>query len=476
MAITDTGGFDIALEIAEELLAAALGTTGAPPLPPDRTVTTVEVDLTVHSTGITPGGVDVVSGEVVRFTGAYAAIGTVTRLSIGGAPVNLPPALRTIAMTGQYVVPAAAAISAVGGTTGVVLTPNAAASTIVMDEAAFFASPPIQLVLAAAYVSGGETGYQQRRTALAGVLNTTATAALRAAVGQIAPALVFPQPTGVTFSAVHTTPLALKVLAVIGGSPGNPALTTTTVRRNATGGALDLAALAVNNSWLLGTLVKPAAAGALGIGSGSPPFFSGHPCLLITPTAITLPAVTIPTLPGGAPAATVTVDFLHAFVNNSGLFQLDLTLRAVAFASLATITTAATITAPFTATVAGGSLTVGLGAATFAPTSDVSISPVVYVLGGLLGGANLVLLFAVVDLFAGAGVDAILRLVAAPVLASLALTITFPLGPPPFSALTAFPVQSTEAVAPTRTIPFTGPGGTTTVAADRAHDILVRLF
>ena len=476
MAITDTGGFDIALEIAEELMAAALGTTGAPPLPPDRTVTTVDVDLTVHSTGITPAGVDVVPGELVRFTGTYAATGTVTRLSIGGTPVNLPPALRAVAIGGQYVVAAAAAIGTAGGVAGVVLTPNPAASAVVMDESAFLASPPIQLALAAAYVSGGEPGYQQRRTALTGVLNTTATAALQAAVGQIAPAPVFPQPAGVTFSAVRTSGLALKVLAFVGGSTGNPVVTTTTVRRNATGGALDLAALVVNNSFLLGALVKPAAAGALGLGSGSPPFFAGHPCLLVTPAAVTLPAGTIPTLPGGAAAATVFVDFLHGFVNNSGLFQMDVTLRAVAFASLATITTSATITAPFTATVAGGTLTVGLGTPAFTTTSDVSISPVVYVLGGFLGGVDLLVLLAVIDLFGGAGVDAIIRLVAGPVVAGLALTITFPLGPPPFSALTAFPVQSTEAVAPTRTIPFTGPGGTTTVVADRAHDILVRLF
>jgi hypothetical protein len=30
-------------------------------------------------------------------------------------------------------------------------------------------------------------------------------------------------------------------------------------------------------------------------------------------------------------------------------------------------------------------------------------------------------------------------------------------------------------VAPTRTIPFTSPAGTTVVAADRAHDVTVRL-
>jgi hypothetical protein len=476
MGIIDTGGFDIAIEIAEELMVAALGTAGAPPLPPDRTIQNVEIDLTVHSTAVKPTGIDIVSGEVVRFTGTYAAIGTVTRLSIGGTAVTLSPALNTIALTGTYVVPAAAGIGTVGGATGVVLTPNAAASTIVVDEAAFFASPPIQLILAAAFVSGGEAGYQQRRSALAGQVNTTATLALRASVGQIPPALVMAQPVGVTFSAVHTTPLALKVLAVAGGKTGTPSLTTMTVRRNATGGPLDLAALVADNAWLLGTLAKPAAAGALGIGAGSPPFFAGHPCLLVTPTPLTLPAGTVPTLPGGAPAATVFVDFLHGFVNNSGLFQLDVTLRAVAFATLATITTSATVTASFAATVAAGTLTVGLGTPAFTSMTDVSISPVVYILGGLLGGSNLLLLFAVIDLFAGAGVDAIIRLLAAPVLASLALTITFPLGPPPFTALTPFPVESIEALAPTRTVAFTGPGGTTTVVADRAHDVTVRLF
>jgi hypothetical protein len=49
----------------------------------------------------------------------------------------------------------------------------------------------------------------------------------------------------------------------------------------------------------------------------------------------------------------VSVDFVHGFVNNSGLLQLDITLRMVAFGSPATITTNATITAPFVAAVAG---------------------------------------------------------------------------------------------------------------------------
>jgi hypothetical protein len=130
----------------------------------------------------------------------------------------------------------------------------------------------------------------------------------------------------------------------------------------------------------------------------------------------------------------VSVDFVHGFVNNAGLLQLDITLRVVAFGSLATITTNATITAPFVATVAGGTLTLGLGTASFTPMSDVSISPVVYILGGLLGGSNLVLLFAVIDLFAGAGIDAILRALIGPVVGGLTLTVAVPLGPPPFSA------------------------------------------
>lgn len=71
--------------------------------------------------------------------------------------------------------------------------------------------------------------------------------------------------------------------------------------------------------------------------------------------------------------------------------------------------------------------------------SDVSISPVVYILGGLLGGSNLVLLFAVIDLFAGAGIDAILRALIGPVLAGLTLTVALPLGPPPIQHPDAVP-------------------------------------
>ena len=203
----------------------------------------------------------------------------------------------------------------------------------------------MQLVLAAAFILGGEAGYQQQRQNIASSVESLATNAVRTAAGGVPQALAAAEPAGVTFGAVRTTTVTLKILATTLLAAGTPGLATAlTVRRDALGGPLDHVGLVVNNAAILD--LRVALSATLGIGGGSPPWFPAHPCLLFGSTPIAAPGIPIPTLPGGAPAATPFVDFIHGFVNESGMLQIDLRIRAVVALSLATVTTNATVTAP----------------------------------------------------------------------------------------------------------------------------------
>ncbi len=472
MAISDHGGYDVAVEVSEELLTAATS-GGRFPVnrPADRAIRNAEIDATVRTSSVAPTGVDVTTGEVVTVVGSFVGTLAITRLVLDGSPVPLPTGLAPIPLIGTFRISTTAAIGAVGGSRGVALTPDPAGSTLTIDEAPFLASMPVVLVLAAAFVSGGQAAYDRRRTALLDLLRANTTQVAREMAAKLAATLVVTEPAGVTFDAVHTTEVTLKVLVIAGRAPGNVRLVSgTTVRRNSLGGPLDHAAFVLNNSTLLGA-VRPALAGALGIGTGIPPWFGGHPCLLVGSVPVAPRSVPIPTVVGGAPAVTLFADVIHGFVNAAGMLQVDLTVRAVSWAGLATVVTKATATAALVPPVAGGTLTLGLGVPTITTVSDVSVDPALYLIGAYSGGSLAVTILAAIDLFAGPAIDTIVRGALAAIGAGITLpSFTFPLGGA-IATLSVTQFLTTEPTAPTRTVTV----GSFTFALDRAHDVILRL-
>ena len=483
MAVSDTGGFDLSLEVTEELLTAAFAGATSLPRPPDQDVNMGDLQLRFQITAVTPTGLDVQPGEVVFLRGSFAGSVTVLGASIGGSPITIPPGLSTAVLAGTFAVRATVTVGVVNAVRGVVLTPSAQGSTAEVDEDAFFASPPIQLYLAAAFIlagggTNGEAAYQQRKAAISGLLRSQVTSGIVTAASSAPSSLVVAEPAGLTFGAVRTSAVTLKVLASALLPPGNPTLATSmTVRRNALGGPLDHVGLVVNNGSVLST-VRVALSGALGISSGFGPWFASHPSLLLVPTGIAPPGFAVPTLPaipGNPPVATLFLDFAHAFVNAAGMLQVDLTVRADMFASLATVTTTATLTAPFVATVAGGVLTFGIGPPTVTTSTDVSISPWLWLAAIVLGAPTVLAVLAAVDLFAGPFLNGLVNsaLTIAAGTGALGAGLTLPLAGP-FAALMVVQVTGVEPGAPPRMVTLPGPIPIT-VPIDQAQDVTVRL-
>jgi hypothetical protein len=483
VAITDTGGFDLSLELTEELLNAAFTAPSAGPAgppPPDREVDDTELRLRIHLDSMTPTGLDMQPSQVVLLRGTFAGTVTVLEAKIGGVPVTIPPGLSTAALAGTFAVPATATIGVLGGARGVVLSPSAQGSTAAPDEAVFFASPPIQLVLAAAYAgagggAAGQAAYQQRRAMISATLRDQAAAAAAEAAAAAPQSLVVAEPPGITFGAVRTTAVSLKVLATTVLPPGNPALATAlTLRRDALGGPLDHAALVVNNGTVL-SAVRASLSAGLGIPATFPPWFPGHPCILLISVPAAPPGLPIPALlfvPGAPPAAALFLDFAHAFVNAAGSLQVDLRLRAVMWSSLATVTTTVTVTAPFVAPVAGGVLTFGITTPpAVVPSTNVSISPWLFAQAIFLGVPTVAAILAAVNLFAGPALNATIAAALTPAATLPGTGLTLPLAGP-FAALTNNQVTGIEPTAPPRTI--TLPGLPLPLPVDQAQDVTAR--
>ncbi|NMR21035.1 hypothetical protein [Cellulomonas fimi] len=479
MTFADHGGFDLALDVTEELLSPALLGAVTLPNPPDRDLNDAEMDLRVHVVSISAASVDVLVGERVLVRGDYVAQITVVAARVGGFPVPIPPGLSVADVRGTFAVPLAVSVGTVGGgARGVVLAPAPGGGSATVDQNALFASPPVQLLLAMAYVAAGgaqgngEMAYQQRRQDIAARVDGAVVQLVQGAQASITRTMVIAEPAGLTFGGVRTSARSLKVLASLLLAPGNPAAATAvTLRRNALGAPLDHVALVLNNGSLL-SAVRAAVSAGLGIPPTFPPWAPGHPSVILASTPVPTPPGTIPTLPNGAPAATVSVEFLLAQVNAAGLLQVDIRIQAVAFQSLATVVATATATAPVVATVAGGALTVGLGTPAIAVTSDVQINPFLYVIAVLLGQFTLFAILATLDLFAGPFLTSLLTTALGGAALPLPPAVAIPLAGP-FAALTALSTSGVEPGAPLRVVTLPGPFPIP-LPLDRAQDVTAR--
>lgn len=469
MGLSDHGGFDAALELSEELVRASITGSVAFPLPADRDTEIPDLRLRLHVRTVTVDAVDLQVGERLALGGQFVADGIVLRATINGQPVGLPAGLGPAELRGTFVIPCAVGVGTLGATRGVVVTPLPADSTCSVNQNALFASPPVQLVLAAAFIAGGETAFLQRRKQISDQVEVTASGLVRDGAAAIPLTLAVAEPGAVTFAAVRTSAVTLKVLAAVALPAGNPALATAiSARRNALGGALDHVALVLNNATLL-SAVRTTASAALGISAAFPPWTPGHPCVLFSSTPITVPG--IPTVLG-TPVLSVFLDFFQAQVNAVGLLQLDVRIRGVGPFGLATVITTATATAPFLATVAAGTLTLALGPPAIAVTSDVQISPMLYLIALLLGQFSLLAVLSAIDLLAGPFISTLITIVLGGIAPGLPLAVAIPLAGP-IATPSSITVSAIEPGAPIRVvtlpfIPFPLP-------LDRAQDVTVRL-
>jgi hypothetical protein len=469
MAVTDHGNFDLALEATEELLSASLVAQAQVPAIPATPVSTPQFTVLPQLVASLTG-VDCRAGAfaTVALTGRVTGDLLVESINLP-APLPADPALRSIQVDSAFVVIANPVIGSVAGARGVVMPLATARVEVTINESAVLASFPIQALLTAAYLTGREAAYQQRRTEILTLMQAALASRLASAVSQAGNVLAIAEPGGMTFRTVLTTSATLKLLVTAIPPDGDGTLVNgLTVRRNSLGGPLDLACLAISNAHILGGLVLPLVTGALGI--GGTPSRPEHPCLLLG--GIPLPAATfgVPVLPNGAPAATVFLDVLLGQVDASGL-RLDAVFRAVSVGGFATVRMRATATVPITATIVAGTLTVGLGAPTVTTTADITIDPAVFVIAALSGGFILVALVAVVGLFGAGFIDGFVRASILGSLAGIALpSVALPLAGA-FAALSVMVTETTEPSAPARTFTI----GQVTIPLDRANDVIIRM-
>lgn len=476
MAISDHGNFDLAVELAEELISAALvSAVTVPPIPetsvqsPDYTVVP---KLTASLTSA-----DCISGSqaTVALLGTVTGYVSVTKTAL---PIALPadPAseMRRIKIVANFKLLARPTVGAVAGVRGLIVSVNGAQVEATVEADPILASYFVQSALVFANLAGGEATYNKAKEKILTQVQETLLMGLKSAVSTLADILAFAEPAGFVFRDVLSTAVTLKLLISITPPDGDAALVSgLTVRRNAFGGAFDLAAIVVSNSHLLGGIVFPALTTALGV----PGLVSqqGHPCLLLgrpLPLVIILPFIPAP-LPG-APPPTVSLEMVLGQIDASGV-RIDFMIRAAAFGGFALVDMRASVSFAITATMVGGALTLALGAPVITTTTDIKFDPMVYVVSVFLGGVPVIASLALLDAFGGGFIDALIRGAILP-----ALTVPTGLLPPlaipiagPFTTLTPLvPPQTTEATAPARSA--ISPAGIP-IPLDRVNDLIIRL-
>jgi hypothetical protein len=477
MALTDHGNFNFAIEVTEELLGAAL--VAGIQLPPAATQTfnTPLLNVRLDSMQATLAQADCRAGAAatVALTGSLVATGNLQAVNL---PFG-PPVAQDVTIHATFQVITTPRIGTVAGTRGLVVPVGTAVVDVTLVAPEVTDTLPVQAHLIAAFVQGGEAAYQQLRTQILDAVRGLFAASVQGAVRQVGDVLALPEPPLVRFDAVLTTNATLKLLLTQttppGGPLGNAALVSgMTVRRNSLGGPLDHAALVASNAHVLGNLIFPAVTGALGIGGIASR--AGHPCLLIGPIALPGATFGIPTLPGGAPAATVFLDFLLGQIDGSGI-SLGIVLRAVSFGSFATVTMRGSVTAAVTASVTRdtttspvtGTLSIGPGVPAVTTSTDIAIDPSVYVVAALTGGLVLTAVVAATDLFGGGFIDGFISGTLVPRIPALP-PFTLPLAGP-FANLNVTLTRTLEPAPPPRSVTIGG----VMIPIDRVNDVSVFL-
>jgi hypothetical protein len=468
MAVTDHGNFDLAIELTEELLSAALLAQLAVPTVPLQP-TPLSALIVVPKLTVAVTSADCRSGT----TATVAFLGTITGHLLATSstllnPLPTDPKDREIPIDARFTVIANPTIGTVSGTRGLTFPMSGAATQLTLAESAIIDTFLVRQLLIAAYVKGGESGYLQSRTQILTEVRGALVAGLQKAFAGLGNFVAVAEPSGVSFRVVLTTDFSLKLLITVVPPDGNATLASgLTVRRNSLGGPLDHCVFVISNAHLLGGVVFPALTTALGIpGAASRP---EHPCLLLAPT---LPTLTFgPRPPRGVPPPTLFVDRLLGQVDASGGVRLDLSLRAVSLGGFVKVTMGATVSLPFAPTISGGTLTIGFGPPVITTTTDVAIDPMLYVVAFFSGGLVAVAATAIIDGFGGGFMDSFIRDTVVPSLPTIPLpSISLSFGS--FPPLTVNLVQTTEATAPARSITLSG----LTIPLDRVNDVFIRML
>lgn len=460
MTTRDNGGFDLFMEVSPTL-AAQIFAAGA----------TIQVPDTPFST---PAASGTARMRLVRRQASFGAQQSVgLTFDLAGSTIevtsatgfgSVPADLQTVDLGGSVVV--ADRVDARALNVVIDTTPNPASGTpdisVSLDEARVLASPLVSILLAQAYLLGGQAAMDNARSLLlstiqSSLINGITTELTARPVNQTL--ISIPATLG---GAAAVPPVALSTARTlmigvqIGGPRGNLGLVTRSALRSGVGGRdIDGLSLVILNASLLRDFIRPRVVGLLGLTPGG--FIASDPFLWSGSLTTTLP---------GMPPVTITR--VSVFVNETQALVLTFSFSTSVVAGGVTIsaTVAVPITLTTTALAGGIAVTLTPGPATVL-SSRVDVAWWVYLLSavslGVVGLAALALADAIAD-----------GTVAAPITtavsgAMVAATVVIPL-PPGVPALTVTRQVLFQADAPRRIISF---GPFPFPAAGRDHDLVL---
>lgn len=470
MPIPDHGGFATAFEISEATATALVRSTVAVP-PQTGSVNTPQIQGTYRVTAAVTA-VDFSLGEGVGLTVDLAG-STFEVNSVSNFPGPIPASFRTVRLEGTVAV--TDTLQTTGRSVVIDFTPSGSLPGVApnVDADALFAQPLPQLILAGAYIQGGETAYWATRSAILDTVQQLVRDGVALALRSNPVNTLFTAPPSfpipgtpvvipVTRVAVRTLSQSLKILLELGGPPGNPAAITRSrlLSSTSTGVPVDTAAFLLSSSGLLGDILRPVAISVLGLPPGG--FVPGVPFVFVGRAPVPTPGIPI--------RAFITAMF--AGIDESGRLTVMINLVATDPTGGLTVTASVTQVFGITAAVAGTTLT--LAFTSLGPPvvrSDVSIAAWVYAAAFFTGGGAVFALVAVADAFAGAlGLNGAISGLVAGIIPGL---ITVPLAlPPGFPAVT---VRATSANQPDATRTTVAVGAVTIAAPFRDHDVIVNL-
>ena len=429
MSVADEGNFDLVIEAGQPLLLSLARGISIPNAP-----------TTINFSGVT-ATVTVVAAVDSLDLGACPNLNLGitlegTTIEATSVPVFLNPVpqnLRTINVTGDVT------IAVPLTTVGLALVADFTKGTPTVSQDVFnsvLAAPLIEFLLAETILIDPTGGLyattvqqiealltQQIQAAVAGLGQaalidfTSFSAALAGAIG-----------TGIKAFTFKCGSQSIFLLFTIGGTPGNPSfITRSDLLRTSDGQVADRADLILSNGSLLRDIIKPALSGLLGLSPGG--FASS--ALVGAPLAW-FGAASFPSIVGGA-ISSASITSVIVGIDGTNL-RILLTATAGGIAGSFTVNASIDITMSFSATIAGGILTLK-----FAPlgtpqvSSNVSIAWWVYVLGFVTGGFTLDAIIAITSALAGNIANGIIAGLVGGAIPTIPVPIPLPAGIPPLT-------------------------------------------
>jgi hypothetical protein len=470
MAIIDTGGFDLMLDVT----AATARRAVRPALPQSRAFQVNEPELRGSgNASLSLSSVAFAPGRVIDLGLSLAGSQVVaSEIQVAGMWRKVSAQFGTIVLDGTITI--SDLVEASGLTVVVDLRPDGAGHpnvTVAIDEDALLASPVVQGRLIWAFFAGGEMGYFLERQEVLDEVSELVRGELLAQL-QLLPAIVLatvptlpgPCPPPVRALAVDTTATSLRMFLSLTGSAGSTAAATRDwlLRSPSTGLPVDAAYIALSNRCLLRDMVRCSLITRFGLPAGA--FLASEPCMLIGPTTVALPSV-----------GSASIRNLIAGIDESGRLHIRFDFSVPDPSGVGAFTVNGSIDQAFAFAASAPGAPPAISIAPSGPasvTSRVDVAAWVYAAAFFTGGVTLVLALAAADAIVDGFVTGAVSSALAGAMPTIATPLSLPPGAPPMSIRA---ITTLQGDAPLRSFTLPGPIPITIPLPFRDHDVIVNL-